>query len=136
MAAKESILKRKEQVQDYISKIDKCGNILPLLARSIPITKQKLAPNEKVKYCKGSKCNYKDVIVKGTIHTCNCKNNRGRDRACKARIKKHILKNNIIEEISAHSLKYYCSTSKTGVIVDTKQEIIELTDKISTKHVA
>ena len=57
VADKENILKGKEQVQDHIGKIDKCSDIPPLLARSMPIAKQKLAPDEKVKYYKGNKCN-------------------------------------------------------------------------------
>ena len=85
---------------------------------------------------KATSATKKTRLLKAQFCTCNCKNNRGRDRVCEARIKKYIPKNNFIEEISEHSLKCYCSTSKTGVAVDTKQEIIELTDKISTKHVA
>ena len=100
----------------------------------MPITK--LAPDEKVKYYKGSKYNYKNTIAKSTIHAYNCKNNRGRDRTCTARIKEYILKNNFIKEIGKHSPKYYCSTNKTDTAVDGKQEIIKLNSKFLIKHVA
>ena len=97
----------------------------------------KLKPEEKRIEHKGNTYNYKDTIADGSIFVYNCKNNRGANRTCTARIKQYLNKNKFLEEIGEHGPKCVASSiDDADVAVNTKDEIEQMVDKLSTEHPA